>query len=353
MDKSSTEKNHIENIRENNGKFSRTTINYLQKMFFFVLMSLTTIGTFLFITRSKSWVQNLYQANPKFSFPSLFTLIVWVNILTTVLLYVKLKLEAFFKKFVGDYLDKRYVGDEEIKKKATAKQAINIVKFIYYFSVTVFGYFVLRKTDFFPREMGGAGKLENLFNKGYPESFFFDRPWGFDLHHFINLAYTIVDFICITFIYEKQGDFFAMFFHHYCTVSLEVVSYYTGYSNIGAIVMFLHNFSDTSLFFSRSLIYSKFDSLKKPLGVWLLPIFVYTRQFLLARCIYALFAWTNWDWHFIVHGIILLLCLMYILHLYWSAKLIKINIDAFTKNEINDEYKITKNKRNEEKNKIN
>ena len=105
--------------------------------------------------------------------------------------------------------------------------------------------------------ISGNGNMKNLYSKGVYSLSFFERPPLFDFHYYVNLAYTFADLICVVFIYDKQTDILVMSFHHFCTIVLIIFSYYNHFDSIGAIILYLHNFSDIFVYIGRVLLYTK------------------------------------------------------------------------------------------------
>ena len=120
-------------------------------------------------------------------------------------------------------------------------------KLIYYSSLTILGYKALSPLEYFPKELGGSGYMAKMFEKKFPDAFFHTKTPLFDLHYLICLSYSFVDLIWLILIDTRQLDFFVMLFHHICTSSLIIFSFVTQYSNVGSIVLFLHNKYTTPL----------------------------------------------------------------------------------------------------------
>lgn len=57
--------------------------------------------------------------------------------------------------------------DEDLRKSKTLKACNSLYKGVYFITVTVWGYYVLRDCDYLPKSLFGKGDLTNL-NNGYP-----------------------------------------------------------------------------------------------------------------------------------------------------------------------------------------
>ena len=137
-----------------------------------------------------------------------------------------------------------------------------------------------------------------------------------------------------------------MIFHHLCTISLILFSYYNHFDGIGAITLFLHNASDIIVYLSRSMLYIVAPSfIKIIISITLLLTFAYTRLFVFGKLIYGFFVNATWESFGIILAFKFLLICLYILHCSWTYKLIKIVYNG-TKGNFTDSRNFIKNKQN-------
>jgi len=229
------------------------------------------------------------------------------------------------------------IGEIYAKKMAT-----NVFKCFYYVFITLFGYYVLTQTNYFPTTLGGHGNLMNIYEGGQPAMMFHVKPNYFNLWYMIALAYNITDLVWLGFFYELQTDFLMMLLHHVCTISLVSFSYLSNYSHIGSVVLSLHDTSDIFVYITRFWINSdvmKFIPVMS--GVALLIIFIYTRIFVLGTLIYSMFVGIP-DWNSTISVLYVFLIFLYFMHLFWVYLILKRIILAVFKNKIGDTYKINK-----------
>ena len=173
---------------------------------------------------------------------------------------------------------------------------IYFLKFIHYLLLTIHSYFVFNKLEFFPKELFGDGEMNKLYSRGLKSFTFFERPKYFDFHYLLNLAYTFTDFICVAFIYDGQTDILVMIFHHLCTISLLLFSYYNHYDGIGAIILFLHNASDIIVYLARTMLYVVApNTIKQGISILLLTTFIYSRLFVYGKLIIGFFKGATWE----------------------------------------------------------
>ena len=194
--------------------------------------------------------------------------------------------------------------------------------------------------------MGGHGELQKLYYKGLKSFAFFERPYGFDIYYLLNLAYTYADLICVLFIYDGQTDFFVMLFHHLCTICCIYCSLYFQYASVGSLILFLHNASDIVVYLSRTMLYIKIPAIfLKIQGPVLLFTFIYFRQYVLGKIIYGIIFDITWETYGLNNIFSVFIICLYILHLDWSFKLIKLAYKAIFKNTYSDSREFTEDKK--------
>lgn len=318
------------------------------------LIVVTISGSGMLWMNTSKFITKLRNSNPEYSFPKLSDISVCLIILSIMMAF-KIIIESELVHVTEKIMDKKYFepGQEDLRKTIRRKLASNIFKGIYYLIITVFGYVVLKDCDYFPKELGGRGYMAKMFEQGYPNSFYHEKPQFFDFHYFICLSYSFMDWIWLVFIYDRQSDFWNMILHHLCTSSLIIFSYITNYSNIGCIVLFLHNFSDVILYLNRMLVYCEFPTTpKKIIPVSILISFLYTRLYVLGQVIYTIYYSITWDWEWVTFSLWGFLIFLYFMHANWSFVLLKRFSEVIFYGTFNDSFKFQKkvdeNKKNGE-----
>lgn len=270
-------------------------------------------------------------------------------------------IEFLSKRFVERCLSKKYKEPKNDKFKKLAviyrhKLARHIYKFSFYFLITIFGYIILHDLPYFPKSMLGKGHISNLFSKGFPDFYFYEKPPLFNLYYNLNLAFFLTDIIFL-FIMERQSDFVKMFLHHICTISLILFSFMINYLHIGALVLFCHMESDILMHMTRFLLQTDNSLIfVGSIGILFTINFIYMRQFVLAQLIYCLYTYHKWkvDIDYILW---IYLIILYILHIHWSYILIYKSIELLTtRKKIVDDVnydKLLKGDKKENSNSIN
>ena len=321
----------------------------LYDLFFLSLISVIIFGSVALIYISKNFVNFLKEKQSNYYFPTVYEIFYCTIIMTIGILIPKLILEKIIYSFTEPILLEKYFTPNFIHEKEKAKRKISIyfVKFLHYFALSLYSYFYIYiKMDFFPKELGGYGDLNKMYSKGIKSFHFFDRPYGFDLHYLFNLSYTYADLICVLFIYDGQTDFLAMIFHHFCTISCILFSYYNHFSSLGSLILFLHNVSDIVVYFCRSTIYIKIpEIIKKIEGPILLFCFIYFRQYVLGKILFSLVKKVTWNTHIVKEVFVVFGYSLYILHIDWTYKLIRLSYNAIVKGKYKDSREFTKNEK--------
>ena len=303
----------------------------------------------LILIQTRKYDAHLRKINPNYPFPTFLGMVKSTTILTFILFILKVSFEKLFYYLNECILLDKYKNNPNIaeKNKYKRKLAIYGVKFFHYLIITIHSYFVYDHLDYFPKELFGHGDMNNLYAKGIQNFSFFDRPKYFDFHYLLNLAYTFADLLCVIFVYDKQTDILVMIFHHFCTISLIVFSYYGHFDSIGCLILFLHNFSDIFVYLGRAFLYAKLPTiLKQLITINLLFFFAYCRLYVYGLLIHGYFVYFVWESYHIKLAYQILLCSLYILHCTWTYKLIKIVYNSVTKATFDDSRKFVKEKTN-------
>ena len=308
--------------------------------FFIVCIAVSVvliISLSFFVKDFREELRRLY-VNPNYKWPEFSELSPSLLILILILAF-KTTIEYMSKGLVEHCLAKKYKEPKNEAMKNLAKiyrykLGYHIYKAIFYFGITVFGYIILKQYDYFPKTMLGDGKTVNIFAKGYPEYYFYERSPLFILYYNINLAFFLNDFIFLI-KKERQSDFINMFLHHICTISLIIFSYMTNHSKVGVLVIFCHMESDILMHVMRFFLQTDHEIITVIVGILFTCNFIYMRQYVFGEIIYTLYK--HLVWGFISTSLWLFLVMLYIMHLHWSSILVSRLLQILcTKSEIVD-----------------
>ena len=211
--------------------------------FFYACFGLTLVGIFYMVKGVNNFRNKLISLNPSYEFSKYSDFLICIP-LALIINMTQHYMPKLLKNFVEKVMKKSYrfpknEKDRQLGEKYRIRLPIHIFKGSMYIFFTLFGYYVLKDINYFPKSLLGKGWLPNMFIKGYPDSFYLEKPPYFDFYYMFCLSFFISDLIGL-FREDKQTDFINMLLHHVCTISLIVFSHLVHYSNVGTIVLFLH-----------------------------------------------------------------------------------------------------------------
>lgn len=282
--------------------------------------------------------------NPNYGWPKYSDL--WISLVTfMVLTLVRKVFQYFLIPVYMKYLEAKHTGDIRIERATKAAKAV--YKSVYFISITIFGFYVLGGQEYMPRSLLGSGDL----NKVYKDFPFQKKAPFLDVYYMIGLGFHFESLVSHT-LSKPRNDYVEMMLHHVVTVFLIFLSYMSNYSNLGAIVLFLHDWSDICVSVTRSLMDLSINSLI-PFSSFIIMITVwgYTRLYVLPFEITKVAAIEGLKPSGMTfHGLLLqtsMLLVLQVLHIYWFCLFLYIAYTFIFKkkkedlvNQIQDEGKM-------------
>jgi len=322
--------------------------------FFYACFGLTLVGIFYMVKGVNNFRNKLISLNPSYEFSKYSDFLICIP-LALIINMTQHYMPKLLKNFVEKVMKKAYrfpknEKDRQLGEKYRIRLPIHIFKGSMYIFFTLFGYYVLKDINYFPKSLLGKGWLPNMFIKGYPDSFYLEKPPYFDFYYMFCLSFFISDLIGL-FREDKQTDFINMLLHHVCTISLIVFSHLVHYSNVGSIVLFLHMESDVFVHVTRFFLQTDAPEIIKDInGLFLVFNFIYTRTYVLGDIIYVLYMYVTWkgiiDWFLLIF-----LTLIFIMNFNWALMLLQKMFALFMGTKLNDtrDFKVNTNKEKEKK----
>ena len=322
--------------------------------FFYACFGLTLVGIFYMVKGVNNFRNKLISLNPSYEFSKYSDFLICIP-LALIINMTQHYMPKLLKNFVEKVMKKSYrfpknEKDRQLGEKYRIRLPIHIFKGSMYIFFTLFGYYVLKDINYFPKSLLGKGWLPNMFIKGYPDSFYLEKPPYFDFYYMFCLSFFISDLIGL-FREDKQTDFINMLLHHVCTISLIVFSHLVHYSNVGSIVLFLHMESDVFVHVTRFFLQTDAPEIIKDInGLFLVFNFIYTRTYVLGDIIYVLYMYVTWkgiiDWFLLIF-----LTLIFIMNFNWALMLLQKMFALFMGTKINDtrDFKVNTNKKKKKK----
>ena len=331
-------------------KTTKEIYDDLWNKIFYACLCLTIVGIFYLIRGVGKFRNTLISLNPSYQFSkySDFLICIPLFILISSFKYCiqKCLIKICEKVMKKSYRFPKNEKDRQLGEKYRLKLPIHAFKGTMYFLLTIFGYFVLKDINYFPKSLLGKGWLPNMFINGYPNSFYLEKPPFFDFYYMFCLSYFSSDLVWLLFINEKQTDFVNMLLHHICTISLIIFSHLVNYSNVGSIVLFLHLESDIFVHLTRFLLQTDAPEIIKDIsGIVLVFNFLYVRVYVLGDIIYVLYNYITWK-GVVDSFLLILLSIIYLMHINWAIMLVQKMIALFMGTKLYDtrEYCINKEK---------
>ena len=326
----------------------------IRNQFFYACFGLTLVGIFYMVKGVNNFRNKLISLNPSYEFSKYSDFLICIP-LALIINMTQHYMPKLLKNFVEKVMKKAYrfpknEKDRQLGEKYRIRLPIHIFKGSMYIFFTLFGYYVLKDINYFPKSLLGKGWLPNMFIKGYPDSFYLEKPPYFDFYYMFCLSFFISDLIGL-FREDKQTDFINMLLHHVCTISLIVFSHLVHYSNVGSIVLFLHMESDVFVHVTRFFLQTDAPEIIKDInGLFLVFNFIYTRTYVLGDIIYVLYMYVTWkgiiDWFLLIF-----LTLIFIMNFNWALMLLQKMFALFMGTKLNDtrDFKVNTNKEKEKK----
>ena len=334
--------------QENSKKEFITKEKYdnLWKKIFIIFLGVTFVGLYFLIRDIAQFRNKLISLNPNYNFPKISDFKICVPLFVLISLF-----KYFCQKHLTNICEKvmkksyrfpKCEKDRQLGEKYRHKLPDHMFKGTMYLALTAFGYYILKDLDYFPKSLLGKGWLPNMFIKGYPTCFYFEKSPLFDFYYMLCFSYFSSDLIWLLFINERQTDFIIMLLHHICTLSLITFSYLVNYSSGGSIVLFLHVETDIFVHLTRFLIQTDFPEIIKDIsGLALVFNFIYIRIYVLGSLIYISYKYITWKTT-VDSFLIIFLTIIYFMHINWAIMLIQKTIALFMGTKLYDtrEYKI-------------
>ena len=217
-------------VSKSTGKILITKEKYdnLWNHFFYGCLGLTLIGIYFMIRGVNNFRNTLISLNPNYEFSKYSDFLICIPLFIVINIFQHYA-PRFLKKICEKVMKKSYrfpntEKDKQLGEKYRIRIPIHIFKGSMYLFLTIFGYYVLKDINYFPKSLLGKGSLPNMFINGYPKSFYLDKPPLFDFYYMLCLSYFTSDLVGL-FREAKQTDFINMLLHHICTISLIVFSH--------------------------------------------------------------------------------------------------------------------------------
>jgi len=310
----------------------------------YLLIGTVIFGSYIMYFKIDDRISALKSENQEYIFPSYSELLHGIYYFMFLVLLHKFFL-FFSINIVEKNLTPKYFvkGEEYLAEIYKKKVSTAIFKGFFFVFSTIFGYYVMKDLNFLPSSLFGNGQFSKLFDSGYPEIFFFQKPQHFDLYYKINFAFALFDgYVLIS--NPLQSDFLIMVLHHLVTYSLIVFSFISNYSHVGAVVYYIHYFGDIFSCIVRSVIHLNTSDKVMFISTFVfLVVFSYTRLYVYGDVIYQVIK-SSYEWNIIEYALCSFLNILMLLNVLWVVLITKKFIKYCLTGNIEEIYKIKKEK---------
>ena len=274
-----------------------------------------------------------------------FSDLYYVVFFTSFLILLRLYWKKYIYKNLNISLIKFDNGDDLAIKYE--KIYTGSFKSVYFIFTSVWGYYLLYKSEYIPYLLGGQSSTQQFLN-----IIFKDLPFqnvenmSLKIYYFWNFSYHLMSTL-FHLTQTKRKNWQEMTMHHIITLILITFSYVLGLLKIGHIVMLIHDIPDIFIYTSKFLYELK--NTKKLLIVTyitgLVGCFAYFRIYVFSlNIIYPLLIFETDYKHFenSINYFRTLLILLLLLHIYWYCLIIYMITKLLLGQKINDkneEYK--------------
>eukprot|EP00914_Ancora_sagittata_P016959 GHVO01033517.1.p1 GENE.GHVO01033517.1~~GHVO01033517.1.p1 ORF type:complete len:233 (-),score=10.19 GHVO01033517.1:97-795(-) len=208
---------------------------------------------------------------------------------------------------------------------------------LYFLSVTIFAYFVLRDKPWFPVELGGQGLT---YFSGYPNQL---TTWPERWYFFLNGGYRLYLGLSLCYL-PRMPDFYDNLVQVVMSTALIFLSYRANYIRVGTVLMFLHDFCDVFIAFVKTTAECKMDIVSVPSALVTVGMWSYLRLYcFLVAVVYPVYTFAR-GVDFAVPGGpfmgLILLCLL-MMNIYWFTLLVRSIIHYVRSGKVADFHSMT------------
>lgn len=209
----------------------------------------------------------------------------------------------------------------------------SILNTAFYVILTYKIYKIIKYEQMFPSYLGGSGTLEEaiardtIANGGYNDSLDSDLLSFYHYQFAFHIAETIMHLVS-----PRRSDFVEMLVHHAATLSLVFYSMIYNRTNVGILIMFLHDVSDIPVYICKT--FSDTNFTKTTIASFLLLVsgWIYFRIYALGIIIYELLS-NSEGFHF---NMTCVLIILYALHYYWLILMFRMAYNLVFNKKIED-----------------
>lgn len=329
---------------KNEKKQKKFNIFNLFSIIFIIVFTWYSYETYKFYTKHKAIASKdeklIYPPDPKILIPTIPGCII-------ITLLRKFLISKF--KIISNKIVRR---DKPDRDSRVDKCATQIYKSLNYISLSIIGFVLLKNENYFPKELGGNGDIEQMW---------VDLPYqnqskNIYYYYVIALSYHLHSLID-QFKYYGKPSFGDMMLHHIITIGLILFSFFNNYARIGTLVLFVHDISDIFGALTKMSMHLSYEIITIFNYIMMLVLWAYFRLYVYPfKVINSALKQVPYPHHEKNKFLILLMASLVVLHVYWFGTFLIVFVNyAITKEVVNahedgfDKLQINKERENEKK----
>jgi hypothetical protein len=153
--------------------------------------------------------------------------------------------------------------------------------------MVIYGWVILRKSEWLPWYLGGKGKFESTID---------DMPFVYPIagsitYSYIQTGYRMNELLTHVFLDIPSNDYYESLLHHMCALFLNISMIYSNFIGIGSIINFLHDISEITAHLTK--LFSSTDYEHILVGCFLsnMVLWFYTRNLVFSYIVFKI--WTE------------------------------------------------------------
>jgi hypothetical protein len=153
--------------------------------------------------------------------------------------------------------------------------------------MVVYGWVILRNSEWLPWYLGGKGKFELIF----ADMPFVEPIEGALTYSYIQTGYRMTELLSHVFLDIPSNDYYESLLHHMCALFLNITMIYSNFLGIGCIINFLHDISEIIAHAAKFFSATKYENALVGLFLLNMVVWFYTRNLVFSYVVYKI--WTE------------------------------------------------------------
>jgi len=247
----------------------------------------------------------------------------WISVVAAPIFFLLKRAFNFcFTPLYMRFIYEKYQGKARIER--AEKGAKSVFKFFLFVTACIVGWFVLKDIDFMPKSLFCNGDMNKIW-KDFP---YWRKSTYFNTYYMVQFGYHLESLVSQMFS-KPKNDYIEMMLHHIVAVLLISLSYMSNISNVGASVLFLHDWSDIFTALTRVLVDLPGCKVLTTISFFSLVVsWAWSRLYVFPFHVIGIsvikFGTIQHQHPFAFYSLITMLLVLLVLHIYWFYLFMKI-----------------------------